>query len=94
MTDKIDQIQTRLNETTKILQKNIEIVIDNTEKLENLEMKTIELSDDSKLFNKESKSLYRKFCKRNIKQKLIILALSLIPITCIIVFFVCLSGKC
>ena len=94
MTDKIDQIQTRLNETTKILQKNIEIVIDNTEKLENLEMKTIELSDDSKLFNKESKSLYRKFCKRNIKQKLIILALSLIPITCITVFFVCLAGKC
>jgi hypothetical protein len=67
-TDKINKIETALNETSKILEHNIEIAINRSENLEQLELKTVKLESDSKIFKKVSKSLRQKLCADNVKK--------------------------
>jgi t-SNARE complex subunit (syntaxin) len=92
-TDKINKIETALNETSKILEHNIEIAINRSENLEQLELKTVKLESDSKIFKKVSKSLRQKLCADNVKKNCIIFGLLMIPVLLVIIS-VCASGKC
>ena len=57
--DKITKVQSELDEIKKTMVTNIEKVIDRGEKIDNLIVKSQELSDNSKLFYKKTKKLNR-----------------------------------
>lgn len=81
---KIKDVQKQVDETTHIMKDNIESIIERGEKIENLEMKTIQLEKDAKDFRGKARDLKRHFCIQNAKMIGIISCIVIVIILIII----------
>ena len=70
--DKLHEIRIKVDETSQIMQKNIEQVIARGEKLSDLEEKATHLEDQSNIFRKSAVALRKKMCCNNAKTTMII----------------------
>jgi hypothetical protein len=58
--DKIAQVQSKVDAVTGVMQKNIELALKNTDRLEDIDEKSVQLADSAKKFNSASTALKRK----------------------------------
>jgi hypothetical protein len=65
--NKIKEIKNQVNETTEIMKKNIDAVIERGEKLSILEDRTDDLAKEAKLFHGGARTLKRNMCMKNAK---------------------------
>lgn len=91
--NKLNTINTRLNETSDILKQNIDIAIQRGEKLEDLQDKSYQLENEAVRFKKSAKNLKCKFCKEHLKT-IGVIAFIVILIILILTAIVCANGKC
>lgn len=64
---KIEQIQKEIDLTTEIMKKNIQNTIDNGNKLEQLQIKTQDLAEQSSTFKLSARKIKRNLCLVNYK---------------------------
>lgn len=91
--NKLNTINTRLNETSDILKQNIDIAIQRGEKLEDLQDKSYQLENEAVKFKKLSRNLKCKFCKEHLKTMSVI-SFIVILIILIVTAIICANGKC
>lgn len=86
--DKIKQVQDKVDETTQIINKNIEIVIARGEQLDTLTDKAENLEQQSIVFKKKATGVRRMFQWRNIKSNCVIFGIVATIIAVIVLIIV------
>lgn len=86
--DKINLIQNEIDNTKDTLRKNIDLVIERGENLEDLSEKSVSLIDRSRLFKIHSKRLKWKMFMKKVKMTAL-LVIILLVIIFIILFSIC-----
>jgi hypothetical protein len=84
MPDKITDLKKNLNEVTQIMINNVDNILERGEKLDSLVEKSDNLTKEAKTFRDNSKSLRSKFCIKNLKFSLIIVAIVIVLVLIII----------
>lgn len=88
--DKSVFIQIELNETTDIMKKNIETMIEHGDKIQMLEVKTDELKKNSGVFKNSSQKLKRNMCCQHYR---VITGIVLVMIVVLLVIVVPIAVK-
>jgi hypothetical protein len=65
--DKLDEVQAEIDQTKKVLNKNLEKAVARGEKLETLEVKADALEGRAQVFNSTAKKARQHFCLENWK---------------------------
>lgn len=90
---KIAIVQNQINETTSIMKKNIEQVLNRGEKLEDLEKKTDDIRIESIEFEQTSRKLKDEMCWKKYQLQLIIIGVIITIVSLIIILIVFGSQK-
>ena len=92
--DKLHQVDLKLKETKEVLNKNIEICIQNGEQLDELEEKTVDLENGALKFKKLSRTLKQRYCIKNAKSMACIIFIILVIIGILIGLGCSATQKC
>mmetsp|Transcript_70081 Transcript_70081/g.111463 ORF Transcript_70081/g.111463 Transcript_70081/m.111463 type:complete len:101 (+) Transcript_70081:95-397(+) len=82
--DKIAEVQAEIDKTKDTVQKGIELAIDRGDKLDDLDDKAQNLSNEASIFNKRAKATRRHFCLQHWKMIALITFIVLILILIIV----------
>jgi len=82
--EKIRLVQSEIGIVTNVMKQNIEKVMDNTEKLNQIQNKTEDLESNARLFGQKTKELRKAMWWKNMKIKLMIIGIILLLILIIV----------
>jgi hypothetical protein len=82
--DKISQVQDQVKEVHTMMQRNIEDVLERGERLDNLVEQADELRDTASAFHRQSSTLKKRMCQRNVAAASCIIVLVLLIILAIV----------
>ena len=82
---RVSEVQKQVDEVTTIMQDNIDQALRNQEKAEDLVDRTEDLSHNASMFKKQSVSLKRTMCCKDMKLTLIIVGLVVLIVVIIII---------
>lgn len=91
--DKLSQVKDKVNQVKDVMHNNINIALENTIKLESIELKSEELQQSAGIFKMSARNLKNKMWWKNFKMKLIIFSIIVIILTIIISVAVVLSRE-
>lgn len=91
--DKLLQVTNKINQVKDVMHDNINIALENTVKLETIELKSEELQQSAGLFRVSARDLKNKMWWKNFKMKLIIFSIIAIILTIIISIAVTVSKQ-
>jgi len=89
----VADVQSQVDEVTRIMQDNIDQALVNQEKAEDLVDRTDDLAQNASMFKKQSVGLKRAMCCQNMKLTLIIIGLVVLIIVIIVVIIICAIPK-
>jgi len=70
--EKVERVQSQVDEVVGIMHSNIGKVLERGEKIEELDLKTVELQSQAKIFKKGAKRVRKQMWCRNLKLNMII----------------------
>lgn len=91
--DKLFEVTNKINQVKDVMHDNINIALENTIKLESIELKSEELQQSAGLFRVSTRDLKNKMWWKNFKMKLIIFSIVAIILTIIISIAVAVSKQ-
>lgn len=91
--DKLYQVTNKINQVKDVMHENINTALENTVKLESIELKTEDLQKSAAIFRFSAKDLKNKMWWKNFKMKLIIFSIIAIILTIIISIAVTVSNQ-
>ena len=93
MCSRVSDVQKQVDEVTTIMQDNIDQALRNQTKAEDLVDRTEDLSNSASMFKKQSTSLKRQMCCKDMKLTMIIVGVVLLIVIIIIIIIVATVPK-